>query len=196
MVSKKVLTVFTQLTDEEEATKPDLCVRLWNYLNYLNQSDSAEVIFSISFFICSYFALSEISQIFCCLEFKLNNSVFFCLHCECVIFQQADEENSENTIPLDVEYVLRRLIQGLGSARAFIRKNYFATLTSLVSQWNFSHSQISLSYFKSLVDQYLCKSESRGVSEQLPHSYLMFHVGIHGTDNFCRKKEKYWQDGY
>lgn len=79
-------------------------------------------------------------------------------------FSQEDEENTENTVPQEVEYMLRRLIQGLGSARAFIRKNYFATLTSILSQWNFSHSQITLSYFKSLIDKHLSKFESKGVS--------------------------------
>lgn len=39
-----ILTVFTQLSNEEEAKKPDLCVRLWNYLNHLNPNVSAEVI--------------------------------------------------------------------------------------------------------------------------------------------------------
>lgn len=59
---------------------------------------------------------------------------------------------------------MRRLIQGLGSPRAYIRKCYFATLVSILSNGVGSYGPLTLTYFKSIIDKQLSKFESKGVS--------------------------------
>ncbi len=71
--------------------------------------------------------------------------------------------NGEDSVPKEVTYTLQRLIQGLGSPRAPIRKCYFATLVSMLSNWNSTRNSITLNYFKSIIDKQLTKFESRGV---------------------------------
>lgn len=81
----------------------------------------------------------------------------------------------ENNISKEVTYVLKRLIQGLGSPRAYIRKNYFATLTLLLSNSNFCSCPLALQYFKEIVDKQLGKYESKGVCLLIFHDVLFYN---------------------
>lgn len=69
----------------------------------------------------------------------------------------------EKGIPMEIKYSIKRLIQGLGSSRASIRKSYFASLVSLLRKSESAFGSISLSYFKELVDAQLSKFDSKGV---------------------------------
>lgn len=118
---KSILDVFTQISSEHEASRPDLCLRLWNHLN--KPFD------------------------------KVSNEI---------LDEENDEETESKKAPKEVTYTLGRLVQGLGSPRAHIRKCYFSTLVSILSNCGRSFGPVTLIYFKSIIDKHLSKFESKG----------------------------------
>ncbi|XKL64231.1 hypothetical protein PGB90_004317 [Kerria lacca] len=53
MSSKKtILDVFTQISSEKDAAKPDLCLSLWNHLNSLDHTNIEIVIYTVLFLLC------------------------------------------------------------------------------------------------------------------------------------------------